>query len=78
MCCFKLSIHTLRLSVGGRMDGRTDGRTDGRKIFTQYSGISSCSQGSTDNTPRRASRDLNLSGCSSIIMCVENKNRRGL
>ncbi len=24
-----------------------DGRTDGRKIFTQYSGISSCSKGST-------------------------------
>ncbi len=24
-----------------------DGRTDGRKIFTQYSGISSCSLGST-------------------------------
>ena len=30
-------------------DGRTHGRTDGRKIFTQYSGISSCSQGSTDS-----------------------------
>jgi hypothetical protein len=29
-------------------DGRTDGRTDARKIFTQYSGISSCSLGSTD------------------------------
>ena len=28
------------------MDGRTDGRTE---IFTQYSGISSCSLGSTDN-----------------------------
>ncbi len=50
-CCFAQSIHTLRLSVGGRTDGRTDarmhGRTDGRKIFTQYSGISSCSVGST-------------------------------
>jgi hypothetical protein len=29
-------------------DGRTDGRTHARKIFTQYSGISSCSLGSTD------------------------------
>jgi len=51
-CCFTQSIHTLRLSVGGRTDGRTDGRThgrtDARKIFTQYSGISSCSLGSTD------------------------------
>ena len=28
MCCFTLSIHTLRLSVGGRTDGRTDGRTE--------------------------------------------------
>jgi hypothetical protein len=28
-------------------EGRTDGRT-ARKIFTQYSGISSCSLGSTD------------------------------
>jgi hypothetical protein len=27
---FTQSIHTLRLSVGGRMHGRTDGRTDGR------------------------------------------------
>ncbi len=27
----------------GRTDGRTEGRTDGQKIFTQYSGISSCS-----------------------------------
>ncbi len=27
----------------GRTDGQTDGRTDGQKIFTQYSGISSCS-----------------------------------
>ncbi len=26
--------------------GRTDGRTHGHKFFTQYSGISSCSQGS--------------------------------
>ncbi len=26
-----------------RTHGRTDGRTDGQKIFTQYSGISSCS-----------------------------------
>jgi hypothetical protein len=49
MCCFTLSIHTPRLSVGGRTHGRTDGHTDGRKIFTQYSGISSCSLGSTDN-----------------------------
>ena len=33
----------------GRTHGRTDGRTDGRtEIFTQYSGISSCSLGSTD------------------------------
>jgi hypothetical protein len=53
MSCFKLTIHTKRLSVGGRTDGRThartDGRTDGRtEIFTQYSGISSCSLGSTD------------------------------
>ena len=32
----------------GRTDARTDGRTHGRKIFTQYSGISSCSLGSTD------------------------------
>ena len=30
MCCFKLSIHTLRLSVGGQTDGRMDGRTHGR------------------------------------------------
>jgi hypothetical protein len=48
---FYTKIHTLRLSVGGRTDGRmdarTDGRTDGWKIFTQYSGISSCSMGST-------------------------------
>ncbi len=28
-------------------DGRTDRRTDAQKIFTQYSGISSCSVGST-------------------------------
>jgi len=52
MCCLRENILTLRLSVGGRTDGRTDGRThartDGRKIFTQYSGISSCSLGSTD------------------------------
>jgi len=41
MCCFTQRIHTLRLSVGGRRHGR--------KIFTQYSGISSCSLGSTDN-----------------------------
>ncbi len=27
----------------GHMDERTDGRTDGQKIFTQYSGMSSCS-----------------------------------
>ena len=26
-----------------RTDGQTDGWTDGQKIFTQYSGISSCS-----------------------------------
>jgi hypothetical protein len=32
----------------GRTDARTDGRTHARKIFTQYSGISSCSVGSTD------------------------------
>jgi hypothetical protein len=44
MCCFTQSIHSLRLSVGGR----TDARTHRRKIFTQYSGISSCSLGSTD------------------------------
>ena len=32
-------------------DGRTDGRTHGRtEIFTQYSGISSCSQRSTDRS----------------------------
>jgi hypothetical protein len=30
MCCFTLSIHTLRLSVGGRTHARTHGRTDGR------------------------------------------------
>ena len=60
MCCLRENILTLRLSVGGRTDARTDGRThartdgrthartDGRKIFTQYSGISSCSLGSTD------------------------------
>jgi hypothetical protein len=29
-------------------DGRTDARTDTWKIFTQYSGISSCSLGRTD------------------------------
>jgi hypothetical protein len=28
MSCFKLTLHTLRLSVGGRTDGRTDGRTE--------------------------------------------------
>ncbi len=28
MCCFTQSIHTLRLSVGGRAHGRTDGRTE--------------------------------------------------
>ncbi len=37
----------------GRTDARTDGRTEGwtvgQKIFTQYSGINSCSQGSTYN-----------------------------
>ena len=38
---FTHNINTLRLSVGGR--------TDARKIFTQYSGISSCSVGSTNN-----------------------------
>jgi hypothetical protein len=27
---FTQSIHTLRLSVGGRTDARTDGRMDGR------------------------------------------------
>ncbi len=31
MCRFTLSIHTLCLSVGGRMDGWMDGRTDARK-----------------------------------------------
>ena len=31
---------------------RTDARTDARKIFTQYSGISSCSLGSADTTKR--------------------------
>jgi hypothetical protein len=45
MCCFTLKVYTLRYLEG---DGRTDARTDGRKIFTQYSGISSCSQGSMD------------------------------
>ena len=30
MCCFTQSIHTLRLSIGGRTDARTDARTDGR------------------------------------------------
>ena len=30
---------------------RTHGRTDRRKIFTQYSGISSCSEGSTNTSP---------------------------
>ncbi len=44
MCCLRQNILTLRLSVGGR----TDARTDGRKIFTQYSGIISCSVGSTN------------------------------
>ncbi len=48
MSCFTQNILTLRLSVGGRTDGRTDARTHARKIFTQYSGISSCSLGSTD------------------------------
>jgi len=43
-CCFTHNIHTLRLSVGGH----TDGHMDARKIFTQYSGISSCSVGSTN------------------------------
>ncbi len=33
-------------------DGRTDGRTDAQKIFTQYSGISSCSVGSTYKTKK--------------------------
>ena len=28
MCCFTQSIHTLRLSVGGRTHRRTDGRTE--------------------------------------------------
>ncbi len=28
-------------------DGQTDAQTDGQKIFTQYLGISSCSEGST-------------------------------
>ena len=46
MCCLRENILTLRLSVGGRTDARTDGRTHAR--FTQYSGISSCSLGSTD------------------------------
>jgi hypothetical protein len=46
---FTQSIHTLRLSVGGRTHARMHGRMDGRKIFTQYSGISSCSVGSTYN-----------------------------
>ena len=30
MCCFTQSIHTLRLSVGGRTHARTHGRTDRR------------------------------------------------
>ena len=33
-----------------RTHGRTHARTDARKIFTQYSGISSCSLGSTDRS----------------------------
>jgi len=35
-------------------DAHTDGRTHGRKIFTQYSGISSCSLGSTNKRCRRS------------------------
>ena len=37
-------------------DALTHARTDGQKIFTQYSGISSCSLGSTDNGQRGISR----------------------
>ncbi len=35
-----------------------DAHTHGRKIFTQYSGISSCSLGSTDNEPCKSVCDL--------------------
>jgi hypothetical protein len=38
------------------MDARTDIRMDGQKIFTQYSGISSCSLGSTYNMGNHSSK----------------------
>jgi hypothetical protein len=63
MCCFTQSIHTLRLSVGGR----TDARTHGRKIFTQYSGISPCSLGSTDN---RIGLSLKLGTLTSLFLLI--------
>ncbi len=72
MCCFTQNILTLRLSVGGR----THGRTDTRKIFTQYSGISSCSLGSTDNfnlTPVSAQMNDESSAINVANMTNTNK-----
>ncbi len=69
MCCFTQNIHTLRLSVGGR----THARKHARKIFTQYSGISSCSLGST-NTAQTLNK-LDQEG-EAYMKHVEKKCRR--
>ena len=57
------------------MHGCTHGRTDARKIFTQYSGISSCSLGSTDKqntkTPEKGMRFQLIENTKAL--CKEDK-----
>jgi len=64
------------LSVGGHMHGRTDarthGRTDARKIFTQYSGISSCSVGSTNRGVTHQTDEQHLNNMSEYFVGVVN------
>jgi hypothetical protein len=73
MCCFTQSILTLRLSVGGQTDGRTHARTHARKIFTQYSGISSCSLGNTDSTYKHS--HMPKINSSSVKICESSRPR---
>ena len=57
----------------GRTDAQTDGRTHGRKIFTPYSGISSCSLGSTDRGVITVLGDSNWSR--GLVLRVPSKEK---
>ena len=58
----------------GRTDGQTDGHTDTRKIFTQYTGISSCSQGRTyRNGPRHINQIKSVKPPDVGFLCVSQK-----